>query len=95
MKLSIYTLSFIATLALASPTTSPSLDDAVSALVPRALPKENESCKVNIKFATDQKGTCLNSNKGNTCSEGLFVRGYCGGGNSVMCCIPNRWFTKQ
>ncbi len=35
-------------------------------------------------------GTCVDVRKGKQCENGLLVTGWCGGGNTIICCIKGK-----
>ena len=77
-------VSLLTATALASPAPNPN-----DGLETRAV----QACTIPV-VGIDKKGTCVDTSQPNTCAEGLLVRGYCNGPNTLICCIPNDCFTK-
>ncbi len=53
------------------------------------------ACTVEVDLDFDKHGTCVDTTKARSCPNGILVPGHCGGGNNIICCIPNDCFRPE
>lgn len=75
--LSLLSLSLALALALANPIAEPETDLELD---------KRASCIV-LNAGKFYGGTCVDVKKGKQCENGLLVTGWCGGGNTIICCV--------